>query len=169
MGALTEMADSYLEEQGYYRANDIWESLEYLFPAPDVYVEIEDRKKIIQYIVSDYDDSLMAYVVKRNLYHFWNIENKTYFFFYPWEFGEELKDSIEQIKKVCDKTEGLSYRERMSTDNDFFLFRPKEHGLGLEITDLKNRSPPEMTELFQHIKHKDAETVSGVGYIWFRW
>ena len=173
MGALTELMDKYVAEKGYYEAKDIWETLEYLFPAPEVFVSIEDRKKIIDYIVKKYegDRTTIKYTIKDNLYHFWNIENKRYFFFYPWIFGEEYKDSIEEIKKICDNTNGLSYRERMSTDNDFFLFHPQEHDMGLEITDTRNRSPKEMNAIRGRIRIKNqGDQIPGtVQYLRFGW
>lgn len=61
---------------------------------------------------------------------------QTFFVFYGFKFKNN-PGSIRRLKRAIHGL-GLEYRERMSTDNDFFMFRPLEHGPGLEIINTRH-------------------------------
>lgn len=55
-------------------------------------------------------------------------------------YGFNFKDHPERIDqlKTAIRNLGLGQRERISTDNDFFMFHPVEHGPGLEIINQRH-------------------------------
>ena len=77
-----------------------------------------------------------------------------YFFLSAWHFKKKTYVS-QKIIKICIKY-NLDFRWRISTDNDFFMFRPEKHGIGLEIINTPNYPPNRLNEIFWGV-----ETDSG--------
>lgn len=154
MGALTEAMDKFCSREGYYTARREYNALREQYDLDSM--DEDDLMSLHDKVVQKYEEGdraarSIAFDVSYNLLRFLGIESHKFFVFYDWTFGEELADSVAAIKRICAATPGLSCSERMSTDDDFFLFHPIEHGPGLEIVDDLNRPPHELTELFQEV------------------
>lgn len=163
MGALTELMDSYREEKGYYTARAEYRQLLEDYQLKDL--SPEELEKIHDVVLLKYKGEKNDYEISRNLRFFLGLDVKKFFIFYPWTFGDELQQSVNQLKQICEDTPGLSCVERMSTDNDFFLFHPTEHGPGLEICDKLNRTPGELNDLFRGVLCSKREDKR----LWFKW
>lgn len=154
MGALTEEMDRYLSKEGYYAARREYKALAEAYDLDSLnradLMELHDRV-VRKYEEGDRAAHMIASNVSYNLLRFLGIKPHRYFIFYLWTFGDELAESVALLKQICADTPGMSCTERMSTDKDFFLFHPIEHGPGLEIVDDRNRPPDEMTRLFQKV------------------
>lgn len=155
MGALTELVDKYNAENGYYIAAS--EYSKFRCDYEKVKLTYEDLIKICDVILLKYQNHKAIFDIEYNLKCFLGLKIKTYFIFYQWTFETELNDSVMKIKEICKRENGLSCIERVSTDDDFFMFRPVNHGPGIEIRDEKNRTPMEMNELFKDVYCRKKE------------
>lgn len=92
----------------------------------------------------------------------------SYFFLYEWCFKDH-PEWIERFKAVVDKDEDLDYIERISDDEDFFMFRPKEHSLGLELIVHNGLSPIDLNKRFSEVDIINTDYVDGYGPVRFSW
>ena len=141
--------DRYRAKIGYRIASGEYEDIKKSYDLDSL--TRDDLQEIYHHTMEKYKEDKAKYEIGRELKRFLGLDVKKYFIFYPDTFGDELEVSVQKLKEICDKTPGLSYTERMSTDNDFFLFVPINHGPGMEIIDKKNRPPYEMTDLFEDV------------------
>lgn len=162
MGALTELADRRNRIIGYYEAKKIYRRVAQRAAKLDK----NERIKLMEKLLEDYQEETYYFDLEQNLKYFLGIEVKTYFLFYPYCFKNHPR-SIEMVKKAA-KGHGFILIERRSEDCDFFLFHPKEHGLGLEIRDPSNRSPEKMNKIFSEIPW-DYMEKEGYPTIMFFW
>lgn len=145
MGALTELADRRNRKEGYCIAATIYRK----YKDRALHMTRENKIKLVKKIIEDYKGEPYSYDIECNLEYFFNIEIKSYFFLYEWTFAG-YPDSIDMMKHAAEKN-GFIVIERLSTDNDFFLFHPKNHSLGLELRDPENRCPYDMNVIFGKI------------------
>lgn len=158
MGALTELVDKAISQDAYRIADAIYNNeIDYF----ELGAEEVTEEEIIDYL-EQYPDpfwnrnaDLIAAQAYRKLRQLLGLmDPPKYFLLAEWHFRKK-KYVSDKIIKICQKW-GLDYCWRKSTDNDFFMFRPEKHGIGLEIRNTPNYTPDRLNEIFWGI-----ETDSG--------
>lgn len=158
MGALTELVDKAISQDAYRIADAIYNNEIDFF---ELGAENVTEEEIIDYL-EQYPDpfwnrnaDLIAAQAYRKLCQLLGlIDPPKYFFLAEWHFRKK-KNVSEKIIKICIKYD-LGWAWRFSTDNDFFMFRPEKHGIGLEIINTPNYTPDRLNEIFWGV-----ETDSG--------
>ena len=82
-------------------------------------------------------------------------EDYSAFLLYEWTFTEHPK-SLAELKKIATEDPDLDYIERLSTNDDFLTFHPKEHSMGIELIIHNGLSPDEVTERLRSVLVDDA-------------
>ena len=161
MGALTDLADRRDRKDGYFEAQHLYRVNKHRF---NISITPEAKKRLIKELTKEFKEETYYYNLVTNLGYFCGLEVHRYFIFYPWTF-KDYPESIQLVKDAA-KGHGFILIERMSTDNDFFLFHPIEHDIGLEIRDPKNRSPAKMNGIFGDIPCNRPEFGNKLIFSW---
>ena len=82
---------------------------------------------------------------------------ESWFIFYSFVFGDDT-DSIQNLKETA-KRFGFVTFERISTDDDFFVFHPKEHSNGLEIVNVNHVTHAQRNRMFNQILNKNGQPI----------
>lgn len=82
------------------------------------------------------------------------------FLLYEWTFTKH-PESLAELKKIATEDPDLDYIERLSTDDDFLTFHPKEHSMGIELIVHNGLSPDEVTERLGSVLVDDPYACGG--------
>ena len=160
-GALTDLADARDRKDGYYEAQRLYRQNKNRF---NICFSKEAKKRLVKELTREYKEETYYSDLLFDLDCFCGIRIKTYFLFYPFIFKNH-PESVQLVKEAA-KGHGFILIERMSTDNDFFIFAPKEHDIGLEIRDPKNRSPGKMNGIFGSIPADMPDYGNKLTFTW---
>lgn len=166
MGALTEYVDMMISKEAYRIASAITDNLIDYF---ELGAENVTEDEICSWIKETYpDDGFMirnadliageAYAKLQQLIG--KSEPQKFFLLSEWHFRKN-KDASQKIIRRCCRY-GLDWEWRMSKETDFFVFRPKRPGIGLEIKNVPNYTPDRLTQIFYGIQTDSGPMI-------FRW
>lgn len=154
MGALSEMYDKECSRTAYRIADAISRGEIDWFYGDPAEISQEEIKEYLEAQGTPFmvrNAGLLSSMILGKLRQFiGESEPDSYFFLSEWHFKNH-KDVSSQIAFRCQKY-GLEYTWRKSTDNDFFMFRPLEHGIGLEIKNTPNYPPYRLNEIFNGLE-----------------
>lgn len=164
MGALTDWIDREITKCSWRVAEAIWRNE---IDEIETFGDYVTEEEIKQYLTECPDGFMQreADIIAPLAYHILQQflgqkEPPKYFFLAKWHFVNETYAPARIIRQ-CEKW-GLEYKWRISKDDDFFMFRPEKHGMGLEIKNNPMLPPYRLTQIFQWIK-------TDAGPIVFRW
>lgn len=132
MGALTDLCDKFDNRDGYRHAR----YLHRVYGANLTDSDLEDHLDKTVWERCGFSITLW--------YHRLCGEDYSIFLLYAWTFTKH-PESIDLLKKIATDDPNLDYRERLSTDDDFFMFRPVEHSLGIELIVHNGLNPDQLT------------------------
>lgn len=95
-------------------------------------------------------------------------EDYSIFLLYAWTFTKH-PESIDLLKKIATDDPNLDYRERLSTDDDFFMFRPIEHSLGIELIVHNGLNPDQLTRKLRGVIVDDKYAYGGCHGFFMEW
>ena len=140
MGVLSELNDSFMNKKGYQIAKNIF----------DHHGKDLNKDEVLSHM----------YDLARDHFFFETWEwyerlsgrkDQRFFLLYEWYFKDNCEKYIPIIEEICDKDPDLDYEERISNDEDFFLFHPIEHGLGIDIIVHNGLTPDKLNSKFKRI------------------
>lgn len=161
MGALTDLAEARDRKDGYFIAKSLYNRNIHRF---NICLTINDKKRLVKELTKEYQEETYYFDLVRNLGYFSGLDVHKYFLFYPFVF-KDYPESIQLVKDAA-KGHGFILIERISTENDFFLFRPVEHDIGLEIRDPRNRPPSKMNGIFSDIPANMPDYANKLTFTW---
>lgn len=157
MGALTELCDSYDNLQGYKIARNIFKSNGPGLSTDQIRSQVWNKSKWERF-----GDEILLW------YYRLSGADYSYFFHYKSVFGDH-PEWISTFKETIRRDKNLDFIERMSCDDDFFIFRPREHSLGLELIVHNGLCPTDLNKRFAGCTVIDYDYVDGYGAPRFRW
>ena len=160
MGALTDMCDKFDNRDGYYIACYLYS----VHGADLTDSELEDHVKRER---SETAWERCGFFITL-WYHRLCGEDYSIFLLYAWTFTKH-PESIDLLKKIATDDPNLDYRERLSTDDDFFMFRPIEHSLGIELVVHNGLSPARLSRKLRGVIVDDKYAYGGCRGFFMEW
>lgn len=161
MGALTDLADARDRKDGYFEAQRLYRRNINRF---NICITNDAKRRLVKELTREYKEETYYSDLVFNLDYFCGLKVHSYFIFYPFIF-KNYPESVQLLKDAA-KGHGFVLIERMSTDNDFFMFAPIEHDIGMEIRDPKNRSPAKMNGIFGDIPADMPDYGNKLTFTW---
>lgn len=157
MGALSDFADSCNNKQGYKIAKAIYNQ----------YGGGLNKKEIRSHVWSDYTWDRCSFDI---MYWYERLCGKDYsiFFLYERHFKTH-PESIDVLKRIAAKDPNLDFIERISNDDDFFMFHPVEHSLGLELIIHNGLCPTDLNRRLRDVIVDNPDYVDGYGPFMMGW